>query len=140
MILVSACLLGENCKYNGGNNRNEDVIAFLSDKKYVAVCPEAFGGLPCPRPPAEIIDNRVIDKEGRDVTEEFHVGAKKTLQLAKEHKAKLCILKANSPSCGCGTVYDGTFGGIKIPGNGITVDLLLKNGYNVISEKDIRAF
>lgn len=138
MILVSGCLLGENCKYNGGNNRNEDVISFLSDKKYITVCPEAFGGLPCPRPPAEIVGNEVMDKNGRNVTKEFHIGAEKTLQLAKEHGAELCILKANSPSCGCGMIYDGTFGGVKIPGNGITAALLLAKGFRVLSEEDIR--
>ena len=138
MIFVSACLLGENCKYSGGNNRNEAVISFLNDKEYLAVCPERAGGLPAPRPPAEIRDGRVIDKEGKDVTAEFLLGAEKTLALAKKHRPELCILKANSPSCGCGEIYDGTFSGRKITGNGKTVDLLLKNGFSVITEKQIK--
>ena len=138
MIFVSACLLGENCKYSGGNNRNETVISFLNDKEYLAVCPERAGGLPAPRPPAEIRDGRVIDKEGKDVTAEFLLGAEKTLALAKKHRPELCILKANSPSCGCGEIYDGTFSGRKISGNGKTVDLLLKNGFSVITEKQIK--
>ena len=138
MIFVSACLLGENCKYSGGNNRNEAVISFLNDKEYLAVCPERAGGLPAPRPPAEIRDGRVIDKEGKDVTAEFLLGAEKTLALAKKHRPELCILKANSPSCGCGEIYDGTFSGRKISGNGKTVDLLLKNGFSVITEKKIK--
>ena len=138
MIFVSACLLGENCKYSGGNNRNEAVISFLNDKEYLAVCPERAGGLPSPRPPAEIRDGRVIDKEGKDVTAEFLLGAEKTLALAKKHRPELCILKANSPSCGCGEIYDGTFSGRKISGNGKTVDLLLKNGFSVITEKQIK--
>ena len=138
MIFVSACLLGENCKYSGGNNRNEAVISFLNDKEYLAVCPERAGGLPSPRPPAEIRDGRVIDKEGKDVTAEFLLGAEKTLALAKKHRPELCILKANSPSCGCGEIYDGTFSGRKISGNGKTVELLLKNGFSVITEKQIK--
>ena len=138
MIFVSACLLGENCKYSGGNNRNETVISFLNDKEYLAVCPERAGGLPAPRPLAEIRDGRVIDKEGKDVTAEFLLGAEKTLALAKKHRPELCILKANSPSCGCGEIYDGTFSGRKISGNGKTVELLLKNGFSVITEKQIK--
>ena len=138
MIFVSACLLGENCKYSGGNNRNEAVISFLNDKEYLAVCPERAGGLPSPRPPAEIRDGRVIDKEGKDVTAEFLLGAKKTVAVAKKHHPELCILKANSPSCGCGEIYDGTFSGRKISGNGKTTELLLKNGFSVITEKQIK--
>ena len=138
MIFVSACLLGENCKYSGGNNRNEAVISFLEEKEFVAVCPERAGGLPAPRPPAEIRDGRVVDKEGKDVTAEFLLGAEKTLALAKKYHPELCILKANSPSCGCGEIYDGTFSGRKISGNGKTTELLLKNGFSVITEKQIK--
>ena len=138
MIFVSACLLGENCKYSGGNNRNEAVISFLEEKEFIAVCPERAGGLPAPRPPAEIRDGRVVDKEGKDVTAEFLLGAEKTLALAKKHRPELCILKANSPSCGCGEIYDGTFSGRKISGNGKTTELLLKNGFSVITEKQIK--
>ena len=138
MILVSACLMGDNCKYNGGNNRNEAVIEYLKDKTYRTVCPEVAGGLQCPRPPAEICGDRVIDKEGNDVTEAFTLGANKTLIFARALKAELCILKANSPSCGCGMIYDGTFSGTKIAGNGITTDLLLKNNFRVITEKDVK--
>lgn len=138
MIFVSACLLGENCKYSGGNNRNEAVISFLKEKEFIAVCPERAGGLPAPRPPAEIRDGRVVDKEGKDVTAEFLLGAEKTLALAKKHHPELCILKANSPSCGCGEIYDGTFSGRKISGNGKTTELLLKNGFSVITEKQIK--
>lgn len=138
MIFVSACLLGENCKYSGGNNRSEEVISFLKEKDYIAVCPECAGGLSSPRPPAEIQGNRVIDREGKDVTAEFLRGAEKTLELAKKYRPELCILKANSPSCGCGQIYDGTFSGGKIPGNGLTAELLMKNGFSVITEKHIK--
>ena len=138
MILVSACLLGENCKYSGGNNRNEAVLDFLKGKEYLPVCPEREGGLPCPRPPAEIQGDRVMDREGNDVTTGFQIGAEKTLALVMEHHAELCILKANSPSCGFGTIYDGTVSGNKIHGNGITAALLAKNGFKIISEKDLK--
>ena len=135
MIMVSACLLGENCKYSGGNNYCEEVAAFLKDKEYLAVCPELAGGLSSPRPPAEIQGDRVMDREGHDVTKAFCRGAEKILALAKENQPELIILKANSPSCGVGTVYDGTFSGKKIPGNGLTAALLLQNGFKVITEE-----
>lgn len=130
--------MGENCKYSGGNNRNEDVISFLQGKEYLCVCPEVFGGLQTPRPPAEILGNRVVNREGKDVTKEFLLGAEKTLSLALEHSAELCILKANSPSCGYGMIYDGSFSGNKVEGNGVTVNLLLKHGFKVISEKNLK--
>lgn len=138
MILVSACLLGENCKYSGGNNYSEDVICYLKGKEFLPVCPEMAGGLKSPRPPAEIQNRRVIDKEGTDVTEAFLKGANLTLALAKENAAELCLLKANSPSCGCGMIYDGTFRGKRIPGNGKTAALLLENGFRVMTEEDIK--
>ena len=138
MIIVSACLLGENCKYSGGNNYNEDVIRYLAGKDYLPVCPEIAGGLSSPRPPAEIINRRVVDKEGKDITSAFLKGAETTLSLAKRHKASLCILKANSPSCGCGKIYDGSFCGKKIPGNGLTAAILLENGFEIITEEDLK--
>lgn len=138
MILVSACLLGENCKYSGGNNYNEDVVRYLENKEYLPVCPEMAGGLKSPRAPAEIQNGRVVDEEGKDVNEAFLKGAEITLALAKGHQAELCILKANSPSCGCGTIYDGTFTHKQIPGNGITASLLLENGFSVITEEDLK--
>ena len=138
MFFVSACLMGENCKYSGGNNLNEDVVAFLDGKEYILVCPEVAGGLKCPRSPAERCGERVIDQDGVDVTDAFLKGAKMTLDLALEHKPELCILKANSPSCGYGTIYDGTFSGNKVLGNGVTVDLLLNHGFKVISEKSLK--
>lgn len=138
MIIVSACLLGENCKYSGGNNYNEEVIRYLEGKTYLPVCPEVAGGLSSPRPPAEIQNGRVVDKEGKDLTAAFLKGAEVTLSLAKKHAASLCILKANSPSCGCGKIYDGAFSGKRIPGNGKTASLLLKNGFPVITEEDLK--
>lgn len=137
MILVSACLIGENCKYNGGNNRSERVLSYLKDKDYLPICPERAAGLPSPRPPAELRNGRVVDKTGKDVTNAFLCGAEKTLALAKKYQPELCLLKGNSPSCGCGTIYDGTFSGNKIKGNGLVAELLLQNGFSVITEKEL---
>ena len=138
MIFVSACLLGENCKYSGGNNRDEHVLSFLEGKDYLAICPEVLGGLSIPRPPAEIIGDAVMDREGKDVTAAFNKGAEKTLALALDHRPELCLLKANSPSCGCGTIYDGTFSGKKIPGDGVTAALLKAHGFRVLTETDLK--
>ncbi|MDO4541537.1 MAG: DUF523 domain-containing protein [Bacillota bacterium] len=137
MIIVSGCLVGKPCKYNGRSNYDSKVVDFLLDKDYILVCPETMGGLESPRPPAEIQGDRVVDAEGVDRTAAFHKGAHRVLAKAKEYGAELCILKESSPSCGVHTIYDGTFTGRKIPGMGLTAELLKENGYRVISEKDI---
>ncbi len=137
-ILVSACLTGENCKYNGSNNQNEKVLQFLEGKDWIAVCPEVLGGLPTPRTPSEIAGNKVVQKDGTDVTAFFEAGAKAVCEIAKTQKADLAILKANSPSCGCGRVYDGTFSGTLKNGNGITTQMLLELGIAVKTEIDLK--
>lgn len=138
MILVSACLLGQCCKYNGGHNRNAAVLDFLQGKDYLPICPETFGGLSAPRPPAELRpDGRVVDKSGRDVTAAFLAGAQKALELASAHRPELIILKSNSPSCGCGQVYDGTFSGATVPGDGVAARLLRDAGFPVCTEKTL---
>ena len=137
MILVSACLAGVNCKYNGGNNYNDKIMELVKSGEAILVCPEQLGGLSTPRVPAEILDNKVITKDGKDVTKEYNRGAQEVLRLCKELNITKAILKANSPSCGCGSIYDGTFTSTKINGNGITTRLLLENGIEVVTEKDI---
>ncbi len=139
MVLVSKCLLGENCKYNGGNNYNKKIVEYLEDKEYISICPECLGGLPVPRDPSEInpSNGKVFSSEGKDVTENFIIGAEKALEIAKKNNAKLAILKQSSPSCGFGTVYDGSFSGNKISGMGKTAQLLFENGVKIITEKDI---
>ena len=143
MYIVSRCLLGEDCKYNGGNNFNQSVKDFLKDKEYYLVCPEVMGGLPVPRPPAEIQkDGTVINTEGADVTSNFITGAeeawKEALSAAvSEDNIEGAILKAKSPSCGKGKIYDGSFTGNIIAGNGKTAELLLKNGIDVKTEEEI---
>ena len=137
MILVSACLLGDNCKYNGGNNLNNKVIEYLKDKEYLKVCPEVLGGLRTPRSPSEIVDGKVINKEGIDVTKYFIKGKDEVLKLIKDKKIDLAIMKANSPSCGYKKIYDGTFSKNLIDGNGILVNELCKLGVKIITENDL---
>ncbi|MFA5527127.1 MAG: DUF523 domain-containing protein [Peptostreptococcales bacterium] len=144
MILVSACLLGENCKYNGGNNLNENIISPIKNEEIIQICPEVEGGLLIPRSPAEIVGGdgrdvlegnaKVMNKEGKDVTKEFIQGARIILQIAKSSGATKAILKSNSPSCGSGQIYDGTFTGKKISGDGVTAALLKQNGIEVVNE------
>ncbi len=136
-LLVSACLLGENCKYDGTNNINRDVIALGDVFELIPVCPECFGGLPTPREPAERTGDRVITKSGLDVTEEYFDGAEKTLYIAQECNAHAALLKENSPSCGCGRIYDGTFSKRLVSGNGVTAQLLIDNYIQVFGESSI---
>ena len=124
MILVSACLVGKNCKYSGGNNENTKVLEFLKDKEYIKICPECMGGLSTPREKSEICCEKVFSENGKDVTDNFEKGAKESLEIAKKYKCNLAILKQGSPSCGFGKIYDGTFSGKKIKGNGVTAYLL----------------
>ena len=134
-VLVSACLLGVDCKYNGGNNYDEEIFKELEKYELIPVCPEIFGGLSTPRKPSEIVGNKVINNEGLDVTNNFKRGAEETLELAKKLGVKKAILKAKSPSCGNGKIYDGTFTGTIIDGDGITTKLLKENGIEVITLK-----
>ena len=126
-ILVSACLLGINCKYDGTNNLNEKVLDYIKDKEVIPICPEILGGLSTPRPPSEIISDKVVNNEQKDVTKEYRKGAEESLKLAKLFKVKKALLKAKSPSCGCGKIYDGTFTKTLIDGDGITTQLFKEN-------------
>ena len=136
-ILVSACLLGIDCKYSGGNNLNEKVLEYIKDYEVIPVCPEIMGGLSTPRPPSERIGDKVLNNQGTNVTNEYTKGALETLKLAKLFNVKKALLKAKSPSCGKGKIYDGAFTSTLIEGNGVTVDLLESNGIEVISEQDL---
>lgn len=134
-ILVSACLLGTNCKYNGENNYSEDIMEFLKDYEIIPICPEIMGGLQTPRPASEIKGEKVINILGADVTDNFQKGAEETLKLAKLLNVKKALLKAKSPSCGNGKIYDGNFNGNLIAGDGITTKLLKENNIEVITIK-----
>ncbi|MGM9913505.1 DUF523 domain-containing protein [Floccifex sp.] len=136
-VLVSACLLGNNCKYNGKNNYNEKIFKQFTDDELIEVCPECLGGLPTPRIPSEIVDQKVINKQGIDVTKEFVKGAHLALDIALSNKVDVAILQSRSPSCGVKEVYDGTFSGTKKKGQGIFTQLLVEHGIKVIDVEDL---
>ena len=154
-ILVSACLAGENCKYNGGNNRNEKVLALFAGNEVITICSEQMGGLPTPRIPAEICNGEVINKSGVSVDAEYRLGAKKALEIAKREQPDLIILQSlpcavreeladavlarhnRSPSCGVKQRYDGSFTGKLINESGVTAELLIRNGFHVVDVEDL---
>ena len=135
-ILVSACLLGENCKYNGGNNRNPELLRLLSGHTVIPVCPEVLGGLPVPRVPAEIVNGTVMNREGLSVDAAFRHGAEKALEIAEQEQPDWIILQSRSPSCGVKEIYDGSFSGRRIPGHGVFAGLALKAGFRVTDAED----
>ena len=136
-ILVSACLLGVHCRYDGGSQRR-DLLDALSDRYHlVPVCPEQLGGLPTPRTPSERVGAQILTKDGRDVTAQYRRGAEEALRLAKQFGCKSAVLKARSPSCGSGTIYDGTFSGGLTPGDGVTAELLKQSGIRVLSDEEL---
>lgn len=137
MKLCSACLLGIKCRYDGMGKPNEAVISLSKKEILIPICPEQLGGLPTPRIPSEQRGNKVLTKDGKDVTPQFKRGAEETLKIAKMFGIKEAILKQKSPSCGCGEIYDGTFSGKTIKGDGITAALLKSSGIKVISEEDL---
>ena len=136
-ILVSACLLGEKCKYNGGDNRSEKVLAYTQGQEVIPVCPEVAGGLPVPRTPCEIVNGIVMDAEGKNRDKEYRTGAEICLQTAREQAIDLAILQSRSPSCGVDQIYDGTFSGQLIEGSGVFASLLRENGFRVMDVQDI---
>lgn len=137
IIAVSACLLGENCKYNGGNNYNQKVIDFVKDHQVIPVCPEVLGGLTVPRCKSEIVNGIVTNTEGAIVHKEFCLGADLALQKILENKVELVILQSRSPSCGSKEIYDGTFSGRLISGKGIFARMLADAGIQAIDVEDL---
>jgi uncharacterized protein YbbK (DUF523 family) len=147
MIIVSACLAGVNCKYDGGNNYNEKIVKLVKQRKAIPVCPEQLGGFETPRLPAEILGGsgedvlsgkaKVVRKNGEDVSKAFIKGAYETLKIAKLIDCDKAILKSRSPSCGFGEIYDGSFSGKRIKGKGVTAALLESNGIKVKTEETI---
>lgn len=136
-IMVSACLAGENCKYNGGNNRNEKVLQLIAENEVILVCPEQLGGLPTPRVPSEIKDGIVTSRDGRIVDAQFRTGAEKCLEIAMREKPELIVLQSRSPSCGIKQRYDGTFTGTLTDGPGVTAKLLMENGFRCVDVEDL---
>lgn len=139
-ILVSACLLGLACRYDGKSKPCEDVIKLTEKYNLIPFCPEVMGGLPTPRHPSEIVGDRVINLIDEDVTVQYKKGAEEALKIAKIYNCKYAILKEKSPSCGSGIIHNGEFDGGYIEGDGITARLLKENGIKVLGESDINNF
>lgn len=143
-IAVSACLMGVPCRFDGKSKPCDDVLALREDHELVEVCPEVAGGLPVPHAPCEIVVGgfalRVLDAEGADRTNAFLEGARKTLEIVQREGCRLAILKAKSPSCGNGLIYDGTFTATLVPGFGVAARLLQENGVRVVDETQARSF
>ena len=136
MILVSKCLAGEYCRWDGGTNLVPELKALVESGSAVTVCPEESGGLSTPRNPSEILDGRVFSKTGEDVTGCFRKGAEAALRVFEGNHCEYAVLKAKSPSCGCGLIHNGKFDGGLVAGNGVTAQLLLDRGYHVITEAE----
>ena len=137
-LLISACLMGFECKYSGGSNKlpDEALARLKAEYRLIPVCPETAGGLPVPRDPSERLGDKVVSSKGKDVTAEFDKGANVALTLAKRYGCKKALLKRNSPSCGGEFIYDGSFSGRLIPGQGVTAELLRAHGLEIEGEQD----
>lgn len=133
MIIVSACLAGYRCRYDGKVIPDAEIVALVKQGGAIPVCPEMMGGLPCPRVPAERTADgrRVVTKDGGDVTDAYQRGAEETLRMARLYGCEYAIFKARSPSCGCGQIYDGSFSGTLRDGSGVAAALLTENGISV---------
>ena len=136
-ILVSACLLGQACRYDGKSKPCPAVITLGDRYNLIPICPEVMGGLPTPRTPSEICGERVLMKDGKDVTANYQSGAKKALAIARENACTVAILKEKSPSCGSGLIHNGLFDGGLVPGDGIATQVLKKEGIRVLGESEI---
>ena len=136
-IMVSACLLGQKCKYNGGDNYSEAVAEYVKGHEVIPVCPEVEAGLPTPRIPAEIVNGVVTNAEGEIVDREFRRGAELCLKKALEEHVDMAILQSRSPSCGVNQIYDGTFTGKLISGKGVFAKLLEENGIKTVDVEEI---
>ena len=137
-ILISHCLLGENCKWNGRNNTRELLLNIQDKVEFIPVCAEVLGGLPIPRFPSEIVNDKVLNEVNLDVTKNYVDGAKKVLEIALKNDVKYAIFKERSPSCGVHQIYDGTFSRKIIDGKGIATRILEENGIKVYSDEEIQ--
>ncbi|MBR7098035.1 MAG: DUF523 domain-containing protein [Clostridia bacterium] len=137
-LLVSACLLGDVCRYDGKSKPCEAVLRLKESHTLIPICPEVMGGLPIPRIPSEVQkDGTVRNREGQDVTCQYQAGAREVLRIAQDEHCDGAILKEKSPACGKGRIYDGSFTKTLTAGNGICADLLLQNGFTVVGESEI---
>ena len=138
-LLVSACLMGLHCRYDGKSNELPQLDRLMEEYTCIPVCPEMFGGLPTPRQPAERRKERIVDRNGRDVTDAYIRGTAEVIRLARLNGCKAALLKERSPSCGCGAIYDGSFTGRLIEGDGLTAQMLRRQGVAVYGESQIEA-
>lgn len=136
-VLVSACLLGENCKYNGGNNYDPAVMEFIKDQDVIPVCPEMMAGLGCPRTPIEIANGVVVDRNGNNVDAAIRKAVAQALEMIRDEEIQCAILKSRSPTCGVHQIYDGTFTGTLIDGAGVFAQALKDAGYRVMDAEDL---
>lgn len=136
-VLVSACVLGENCKYNGKSNRNEAVIRFLRDKEVIPICPEMLAHMGIPRPCAEIVGGIVTDQYGSNVHAQYTQAVELALAEIRHQDIDLVILQSRSPTCGAKHIYDGSFTGKLIPGLGLFAAALMERGYPVVDVEDL---
>ena len=136
-VLVSACLAGEACRFDGGSTPHPEVLRLAQEGRAVPVCPEVLGGLSVPREPVELSHGRAVSRSGTDRTEAIQAGAQRALALGLERGCRRAILKARSPSCGAGRLYDGTFSGRLVPGDGVLAALLKASGFAVVSEEEL---
>lgn len=139
-VLVSACLLGENCKYNGGNNYNPAVAEFVKDKEVLPICPEMMAGMDCPRTPIEIVDGVLMDHDGKNVDVAMREAVAKAMELIQEEEIQCAVLQSRSPTCGVNQIYDGSFSGKLIEGSGVFVQALKDAGYQVIDAEDVEKY
>ena len=137
-LAISACLLGDACRYDGNSQPCEAALALACSYELVPICPEQLGGLPTPRIPSELQpDGHVVDRDGNDRTAAFHAGARAALAIARERGCKCAVLKSRSPSCGVHEVYDGSFKGVLVPGRGVAAALFAESGIDVLDENDL---
>ena len=136
-ILVSACLLGENCKYNGGNNYNPAVAEFVKDKEVLPICPEMMAGMGCPRIPIEIVDGVLMDRDGNNVDAAMRKAVEQAMEMIREEDIQCAVLQSRSPTCGVNQIYDGSFSGKLIDGSGVLAQALKVAGYQVIDAEDV---
>lgn len=136
-IIVSACLLGENCKYNGGNNYSAAVAEFVKDKEVLAICPEMMAGMRCPRTPIEIVDGVLMDRDGNNVDAAMRKAVADAMELIRKEDIQCAVLQSRSPTCGVNQVYDGSFSGKLVSGSGILAQALKDAGYQTIDAEDL---
>ena len=137
-ILVSACLMGENCKYNGGNNYSAAVVEYVKGKHVLPICPEMMAGMGCPRTPIEIVDGVLLDRDGNNVDAVMREAVVQAMEMIRKENIQCAILQSRSPTCGVNEIYDGSFSGKLIPGSGVLAQALKAVGYQVIDAEDIK--